>query len=149
MKFHHVGTTAAMAAVAGLAYGCSTSVTASTTIVPPANCSTNTALACQIGDGWTCAGGTNPVDDGESDLSCSVPQTDAVNPNEDDFCCIQWTSTSSTCTPDDQLTQACQYPALGYQCEAGDNPTSLDSSLNCSTPVTDPENSAEDDFCCE
>lgn len=145
MRFQTIGMAAALAALACVAYGCSTTVTA--TITPPNGCNTNAALNCVVGDGWTCTQGDNPEAE-ESGLSCSVPQTDQTNANEDDFCCIAWTSSSTTCTPDDDLTAQCQYPALGYQCLSGDNPVTLDSSLNCSVNTPDADG-VHDDFCCE
>jgi hypothetical protein len=145
MKLYDVSVTAVLAALATFGYGCSATVTANTNIAPPSGCSTNGALACEGGgDGWTCSAGDNPEAE-QSGLSCSVPQADGAN---DDFCCISWTSSSSTCTPDDGLTAECQYPSYGYQCEFGDNPVTLDSSLNCSTPSADPDGE-HDDFCCQ
>lgn len=123
------------------ALGCSTTVTTTGSISPPAGCSPDNSLNCTAGDGWTCSAGDNPEAE-ESGLSCSVPQADGPN---DDFCCFQWTHGTSTCTPDDGVTNGCQFPSFGYSCAAGDDPTSLDSSLNCSQPTPDGPN---DDFCC-
>ncbi|HZU85084.1 MAG TPA: hypothetical protein VE987_19265 [Polyangiaceae bacterium] len=135
-------TTASIAALAAFALGCTTSASAGASIAPPSGCFTNGALVCPGGgDGWTCAAGDNP-ENLESGLSCSVPQPDGPN---DDFCCFAWTFGTSTCTPSDTITSVCQYPSYGYTCAAGDNPTSLDPSLNCSSPTPDGPN---DDFCC-
>jgi hypothetical protein len=49
------------------------------------------------------------------------------------------------CTPD--LTIACSGGATGYACDAGDDPTESDASLNCSTPTPDP-GGVLDDYCC-
>jgi hypothetical protein len=110
------------------------------TPIPP-GCAPNSALPCINGAfGWTCAAGVNPEVE-LSGLSCSVPQADGPN---NDFCCFAWTGGTTTCLPDDTLY--CAFPAFGYQCRAGADPTSLVPSLNCSAPVVDGPN---DDFCCE
>jgi hypothetical protein len=127
-------------AIAVLTFGCSTSTT---TVSPPTGCAPDSSLACTAGAvGWTCAAGDNPENE-ESDLSCSVPQADGAN---DDFCCFHWGFGTSTCTPDDSITAICTFPSFGYTCAAGDDPTSLDTSLNCSVPTADGPN---DDFCCQ
>lgn len=116
--------------------GCTASASVSPT--PPTGCAQDTGVSCAAGDGWSCAAGDNPENE-QSNLSCSVPSPDGPN---DDFCCFAWTYGSS-CTADDGL--ACQPGSFGYQCQAGDDPTSLDASLNCSSPTPD---GPEDDFCC-
>jgi hypothetical protein len=138
MRFRLAGTIALLA-FSALPLGCSTTVTVTT----PAGCTTNNSLACVNGaQGFTCAAGDNPEAE-DSSLSCSVPQADGPN---DDFCCFQWTFGTSTCRPDDTITSVCSFPSFGYVCAAGDNPVTLDSSLNCSAPTPDGPN---DDFCCE
>jgi len=129
---------------AALAFGCSSQAT--TTITPPNGCNTNATLICDLGDGWTCTLGTNPQAL-EPGLSCSVPETNATNSADVDYCCIAWTSTSTTCVPDDTFAQ-CSYPLLGYQCDMNENPTTLDPSLDCVTSSTDPDGIHED-FCCK
>ena len=107
---------------------------------PPPGCSQDSSVSCSQGDGWSCAAGDNPENE-YANLSCSVPTADGPN---DDFCCFEWTY-GSTCTPDDGLTAVCHPGSYGYRCQAGDDPTSLDSSLNCSSPTPD---GSDDDFCC-
>jgi hypothetical protein len=109
---------------------------------PPAGCNVDSSISCSEGAGWSCAAGDNPEAE-QSGLSCSDPTPDGPN---DDFCCFDWTYGDSSCTPDDGLTSVCQPGSYGYQCAAGDDPTTLDSSLNCSSPTPD---GASDDFCCE
>ncbi|MGD0679123.1 MAG: hypothetical protein ABSC94_27305 [Polyangiaceae bacterium] len=148
MRFADVVVSGAWFVIVVTGCGCSTTVAAGPSITPPAGCAPNSALDCSGGgDGWTCSAGDNPEAE-ESGLSCSVPQADSANANEDDFCCIAWTYSSTSCSPDDDLTAACHYPSYGYQCESGDNPVTLDSSLNCSSPVADTDG-VHDDFCCE
>jgi hypothetical protein len=139
---------AALISLFAFGLGCTTTVSTTATppapVSPPTGCSTNSALVCPGGgDGWTCSAGDNPENE-VSGLSCSVPQADGQN---DDFCCFSWTFGTTTCTPSDTITSACQYPAYGYVCAQGDNPTSLDSSLNCSTSTPDADGT-DDDFCC-
>jgi hypothetical protein len=67
----------------------------------------------------------------------------------DDYCCYAvGVGDDSTCTPDDDLTPPCTGTGLyGYQCADGDDPTSFDSSLVCSTATPDPDG-VHDDYCC-
>lgn len=121
--------------------------TASASVAPapppsaPAGCAQDSTVSCSQGVGYSCSAGDNPEQE-ESNLSCSIP---SPNGSEDDFCCFQWTY-GSTCTPDDGLTSVCQPGSYGYRCQAGDNPASLDASLNCSSPTPD---GPDDDFCCK
>ncbi|HEX8790567.1 MAG TPA: hypothetical protein VF765_06415 [Polyangiaceae bacterium] len=135
----------AVLACVGVIVGC----TASASVGPanrtpdeaPAGCGKDSSISCSEGTGWSCGAGDNPENQ-QSNLSCSIPTPDGPN---DDFCCFEWTY-GSTCTPDDALTSVCQPGSYGYRCQAGDNPASLDSSLNCSSPTPD---GSDDDFCCQ
>jgi hypothetical protein len=123
--------------------GCTASVSAS---AGPdiANCNADSTISCTGGAyGYSCAAGSNPEDE-DTTLSCSVPTADGSN---DDFCCYEgFTGSTTTCAPDDELTSQCPDPdSYGYQCAAGDDPTSYDASLNCSSSVPD---GSQDDFCC-
>jgi hypothetical protein len=111
----------------------------------PAGCTADSSVSCTSGsDGYSCAAGDNPeVED--PTLSCSTPT--ASGP-DDLYCCYSGgTWSSSTCVPDDTITSICPDPTTyGYQCAAGDNPVTYDSSLtNCSQPTPD---GSFDDFCC-
>lgn len=117
------------------------SVSGSPSPAPPTGCSADGSVQCAQGVGWSCTAGDDPEAE-SSGLSCSDPTPDGPN---DDFCCFEWTY-GSTCTPDDALTSVCQPGSFGYRCQAGDNPNSLDSSLNCSSPTPD---GPDDDFCCQ
>jgi hypothetical protein len=123
----------------GAAAGCTVSASVEP-LSPPPGCSADSAVSCAVGVGWSCAAGDNPESQ-QANLSCSLPRADGPN---DDFCCFEWTY-GSTCTPDDGLTSVCQPGSYGYRCQANDNPASLDSSLNCSSPTPD---GPYDDFCC-
>jgi len=131
----------ALIACLGTIIGC----TASASVSPPPpsappGCGQDSSLSCHQGSGWSCPAGDNPENE-QSNLSCSVPTADGPN---DAFCCFEWTH-GTTCTPDDNLTSVCQPGSYGYRCQASDDPTSLDSSLNCSNPTPD---GSDDDFCC-
>ncbi len=130
-----------LCAVAGCSANVTTAPANNTPVEVPAGCQNDSSLSCAAGTGWTCAAGDNPENE-QSNLSCSIPTADGPN---DDFCCFEWTYGSS-CTPDDALTSVCQPGSYGYRCQAGDNPASLDSSLNCSSPTPD---GSDDDFCCQ
>jgi hypothetical protein len=145
MKAQDVAATAAWCALAALACGCGTSPSSGGSIAPPAGCSPDSSLVCESGgDGWRCDPGDNPETE-QSGLSCSIAQPDGLN---NDFCCIAWPYAASSCTPDDELGAYCWYPSYGYQCESGDDPGTLDSSLKCSASSTDPDG-VHADFCCQ
>jgi hypothetical protein len=128
----------ALLACLGAVVGCTTAVSVAPSAPP--GCDQDSSVSCSHGVGWSCGAGDNPENE-QSNLSCSTPAPDGAN---DDFCCFAWTY-GSTCTPDDGLTSVCQPGSYGYRCQAGDNPRSLDSSLNCSSPTPD---GPDDDFCC-
>jgi hypothetical protein len=141
MRFHRLCAAGALGALLTAAIaGCTASADVGPP-APPSGCSADNSVSCSEGTGWSCAAGDNPENE-TSGLSCSDPTSDGSN---DDFCCFEWTY-GSTCTPDDALTTACQSGSYGYRCQAGDDPSSLDSSLNCSSPTPD---GADDDFCCQ
>ncbi len=141
MRLHLV--TAAMATsitLSAVLLGCSTTVT--TSIAPPAGCETDSSLVCRHGStGFRCTAGTNP-EDVDSNLSCSIGVADGP---DDDYCCFTF-RTGTSCTPDDNVSLGCVAGTFGYSCAAGDDPTSLDPTLNCSAPTP---NGPDDDFCCE
>ncbi len=125
--------------------GCTANVStpppsSNTPAVVPAGCEKDSSVPCSQGTGWSCPAGDNP--ENQSNVSCSTPTANGPN---DDYCCFEWTYGSS-CTPDDGLTSVCQPGTFGYRCQAGDNPASLDPSLNCSSPTPD---GSDDDFCCQ
>lgn len=116
---------------------------------PPTGCSVDDTVTCQGGgEGWSCAPGDNPEAE-VSGFSCSVPEADP-NTGNDDFCCIDFTASSSTCVPvDTSITGlTCAFGSYEYRCAAGDDPTSLDASLACSAGVADPDGT-DTDFCCQ
>jgi len=114
---------------------------------PPVGCTVDDTISCTGGaDGYACAAGDNPEAENSS-LSCSTPIASADG--EDDYCCFAgFTGNSSNCEQDDDLASVCPDPdSYGYQCDAGDDPTSYDSQLNCSPNTPDPDG-VHDDFCC-
>jgi hypothetical protein len=115
-------------------------------ITPPTGCAQDSSVDCSgIGDGFSCMTGDNPEAE-DPTLSCSTPTSSA---GEDDYCCFTFSGGgSTTCVADDDLTAVCPDPdSYGYQCDSGDDPTSLDSSLNCSQSTPDADG-VHDDFCC-
>lgn len=119
-------------------------------VVYPNGCSADPTVDCSGSgaDGYSCAAGDNPAAE-DSTLSCSIPTSDP-NTGNDDYCCFTWSPAGggSTCVPDDELTSQCPDPnSYGYQCDSGDDPTSLDPSLTCSTNTPDPDG-VHDDYCC-
>ena len=109
----------------------------------PTGCNVDTTLDCSGNSiGYACDEGDNPEAEDDS-LSCSDP---ALAAGEDDYCCFTgFTGSSTTCTPDDDVTLACD-TGYGFSCAEGDDPTTYDSSLNCSDS-TDTED-GESLFCC-
>jgi hypothetical protein len=106
----------------------------------PAGCSADNSLDCSGGGtGVTCPSGTTPD---ETAGACSDP-SDQGN-GTDGFCCIDISDTG--CTQDDTVT-GCVYPSYGFSCVSGSaDPSADDSSLNCSSPTSDPN--GNDDYCC-
>jgi hypothetical protein len=134
-------------AVAALAAaGCTASASAGpddTSV--PTGCTADSTLNCEPGsDGYSCDTADRPETEDPS-LVCSDDATPDSNGNLD-YCCITFATSSSTCTEDDSVTATCEFPSYGFSCATGDDPTSLDSSLNCSTPTTLSDGS--DGYCC-
>jgi hypothetical protein len=137
----------------GAGLGCSATASGSASsggddvITPPAGCQQDSTVDCSGGgDGFSCDTGDNPEAE-DSSLSCSTPTSSA---GEDDYCCFTAPSGfgDSSCAPDDDLTAVCPDPdSYGYQCDTGDDPSTLDSSLNCSQSTPDSDG-MHDDFCC-
>jgi hypothetical protein len=110
-------------------------------------CVSDSTLECSGGHtAHSCSCGDNPElqDPG---LSCSTPQ---ANAGEDDYCCFTNPSgfSPSSCVPDDTLTSVCpDADSYGYQCDTGDQPSTLDPSLQCSDPTPDADG-VHGDYCC-
>ena len=158
--------TVAIAAVGGgstgAELGCSTTASggsssgstgsSSSGISPPTGCMADTSVDCSGGgDPFSCDSGDNPENE-DPTLSCSTPQTDATT-GGDDFCCFSEPSgdfSSSTCVPDDDITSVCPDPdSYGYQCVSGDDPSTLDTSLDDCSMGTPDADGVHDDFCCD
>jgi len=156
--------TVAIAAVgggsSGAELGCSTTASGSSTsssgsstsssggnLPDPTGCTTDDTLDCSGGGtGFACATGDNPENE-DPTYDCSTPQSNA---GEDDFCCFTgFTGSSSSCVSDDDLTSVCPDPdSYGFQCDSGDDPSTLDPSIDqCSTATPDADG-VHDDFCC-
>jgi hypothetical protein len=111
-------------------------------------CITDNTLECSGGAyGYSCPScGDNPELEDPS-LSCSTPQ---ANAGEDDYCCFTNPNGfgPSSCVPDDTLTSVCPAAdSYGYQCDIGDEPSTLDPSLHCSDPTPDADG-VHSDYCC-
>ena len=134
-----------------LAAGCSNSDDDDTTpppgqtLTPPTGCNADSTLSCAGGStGFACDVGDNPETE-DSTLSCSDPNTDADN--EDDYCCFTgFTGSSTTCSPDDDVSLACEDGTFGFSCATGDDPTTFDATLVCSD--SSDTGTGESDFCC-
>jgi hypothetical protein len=153
MRLHDVAATAAWVAIVILGTGCSATVTATPSggEPTPPNCSPDQGLVCSGGgDGWSCAAGDNPEDE-EANFSCSVPEP---NGPDDDYCCIELTASSTSCSPVDasfsgDASFVCGFGSYGYQCLIGDDPSSLDPNLTSANCSESPDSDAvHDDFCC-
>jgi len=109
-------------------------------------CTAGTTVGCAAGSAaFTCPPGVNPESGGQS-VSCTTPVI--ASDGSDQYCCFLWSHGFSTCTPDDQLTAACLSGTFGYQCaDPTDDPTSLDSALQCNAPKPDFDG-RDTDFCC-
>jgi hypothetical protein len=145
MRLYGVCAAFAALGLSVLAQGCSATVTTSVTpLEPPSGCTPDSSVNCREGDGWSCDNGDNPEVEA-SGLSCSIGVTDTATGGLD-YCCFSWTYGDSSCTPDDTI--ACPTEgSYGYDCGNNDDPTSLDSSLNCSEGVAD--NIGGFEYCCQ
>jgi hypothetical protein len=127
---------------AALILGAAATGASGCTVTSSSSCSLDSTVVCATGDGWSCSGSDTPWDS-NSNLSCSDGVVDSSG--NTDYCCFDFGGSSSTCTPDDTLS--CPTAgSYGYTCVAGDDPTSLDSSLVCSDPTPDGN---YDTFCCQ
>jgi len=104
------------------------------------DCVVDDTLLCTGGAiGFTCAVGDDPQSEDPS-YSCSSPQVSGCMAS---YCCD---TAQLGCAADDAVT--CSDPdAYGYQCATGDDPTELDSRLECSAPTPDADG-VHDDYCC-
>ncbi|HEY1691857.1 MAG TPA: hypothetical protein VGG39_06830 [Polyangiaceae bacterium] len=107
----------------------------------PAGCNADDTLDCSGGGtGVSCASGTTP-DESAGVCSDPSPQADGT----DGFCCIAFADPG--CSQDDTVT-GCDDTSYGFSCTSGsDDPSVSDTSLVCSTSVTDPT-TGNDDYCC-
>ncbi len=105
-------------------------------------CVADNGLDCSAGGtGISCPSGTTP-DDSAGVCSDPTPSSDG---STDGFCCI--TFSDPGCSQDDTVT-GCDDTSYGFSCASGSaDPSASDSSLNCSTAVTDPT-TGNDDYCC-
>lgn len=109
---------------------------------PPPGCIEQEPIACVEGrTEWSCTPGESPPILG----LCILSQADAGDSGRDAFCCIP--PISGGCVLDDTLTE-CTGQYVGYLCEMGTDPASLDSALTCSGGVPDPDG-VHVDFCCQ
>ena len=115
-------------------------------------CMMDDTLACSGGAvSFACPSGDNPAL-ADTLLTCSIPAACADPCGcEDPYCCFPTPAgfSSATCVPDYALTSVCPRgrSSYGYQCVRGDDPSTIDSSLTCSSRTPDPDG-VHDDFCC-
>jgi hypothetical protein len=114
--------------------------TVSSTPPPPAEtCSTDNAVVCSDGDGYSCTGGGSPTAT-DSTLNCSdgVPESNGNT----GYCCNP-TSVASVCSADS--TVSCP-GSTGYSCTGVDSPDESDPTLSCGDGVSG--GNSETDYCC-
>jgi hypothetical protein len=100
----------------------------------------STVTGCQEGTGFSCTGSDTP-DQSDTSLVCSTGTADT---GKTDYCCIPYTQSSTTCMQDN--TVMCD-AGFGFSCAGTDSPTSIDSTLNCSTPTV--VDGGPTLYCCE
>jgi hypothetical protein len=104
-------------------------------------CSQDSSVTgCQEGTGFSCTG-TDAPDQNDTSLVCSTGTADT---GKTDYCCIPYAQSASTCQQDS--TVMCD-AGLGFSCAGTDTPTSVDSTLTCSTPTAVDGGAML--FCCE
>lgn len=118
---------------------CCTTYTASSSTT----CNADSTVDCSGGGfGFTCTG-TDTPDQDDSSLECS---TGTVNSSNTQYCCIQYSSgSSSPCTQDSTVT-GCASGSYGFSCTGSSTPSQQDSSLNCSTGTAG--SNGDTVFCC-
>ncbi len=114
-----------------------------TTVVITTGCTVDaTVTGCaDPSTGYSCTG-TDPPDQADPTLSCSIGVADTTDPTALDYCCLTGiTFAAGTCAQDDSIT--CPTPgSFGFSCDGTDTPEETDSSLTC-TAGSDPTQ-----FCC-
>ena len=114
--------------------------------VVPTGCTADSTVDCSGSgaDGYSCGAGDNP--ENYDNLVSSDP---TPNGSDDDFCCFDGGTdfSSTTCEPDDTISGFCDPGSYGFQCASGDDPSTYDATLNCSTNQPDPDG-VHDDYCC-
>jgi hypothetical protein len=113
------------------------------TIVITTGCTVDASVAgcADPSTGYSCTG-TDPPDQADPTLSCSIGVADATDATLLDYCCLTGiTFVAGTCAQDDSIT--CPTPgSFGFSCDGTDTPEQTDPSLTC-TAGSDPTQ-----FCC-
>jgi hypothetical protein len=110
-------------------------------------CTADATISCPTAGstGYDCTPGVDPWTT-DPNLSCSSPAITLGN-GDDGYCCFDFSGGSSTtCYPDDTLV-CTSAGSFGYTCAQGDDPTSYDASLTCSSPVTNADGTLG--YCCQ
>jgi hypothetical protein len=120
------------------------------TIVITAGCSVDpTVTGCSgTSTGYSCTG-TDPPDQADPTLECSIGVADPTTATDLDYCCLTGVVfVAGTCGQDDTITSICTTPgSYGFKCAAMDTPDQTDSTLVCSAGVADADGTSTD-FCC-
>ena len=106
-------------------------------------CQANSTVTCTDNSfGFVCTGSDTP-DQSDSSLECSdgTPGNGGTG-----YCCIQYSSGSSSSCTQDSTVQGCASGSYGFSCTSTDTPQQTDSSLNCSTGT--PGNNGDTLYCC-
>ncbi|MGO9832866.1 MAG: hypothetical protein ACLP1X_01485 [Polyangiaceae bacterium] len=122
----------------------------STTIVITTGCTVDTTVTgcADPSTGYSCTG-TDPPDEADPTLECSIGVADATDATLLDYCCLTGvTFTAGTCSQDDTVGDCTTPGSFGFKCAGSDTPDSDDSSLTgCSTGVPDADGTSTD-YCC-
>ncbi len=125
--------------VAGVAAGCTTTVTATTT-----SCSTDAAVSCPGGgEGWSCDGSARP-DEINGSIACSTGV--AINSTTIGYCCASVSFPTGGACGRDSTVSGCVYGSYGFSCTGQARPEDQDGSLTCSMGV--PAGGGSTDYCC-
>jgi hypothetical protein len=120
------------------------------TIVITTGCTVDTTVTgcADPSTGYSCTG-SDPPDQADPTLSCSIGVADGSDATLTDYCCLTGEDfAAGTCAQDDTITSICTTAgSFGFRCASSDTPDQTDSTLTCSTGVADADGTSTD-FCC-
>lgn len=112
--------------------------------VASSSCSADSSVTgCSGGSyGFSCTSTDTPSQSNAS-LDCSDPTSGPGGSSL--YCCIGFSGSQSSCAADSTVT-GCHGGSYGFSCTGSDTPNQTNDTLNCSSPITGPNNELL--YCC-